>query len=259
MMQKIAIGVEYDGTDFYGWQSQDGLVAVQSELEKALSKIADHPVNVVCAGRTDAGVHALGQVVHFQSNAARSMSNWIRGGNANLPTTISIQWAKVVENSFHARFSAIARQYRYVIYNHPVRSSIYQRNTTWWYRPLDEKLMQEAARYLVGEHDFNAYRAITCQAKNSIRTVEFLNIKRTQDFIIIDIKANAFLHHMVRNIAGVLMAIGEGKQEPIWAQAVLMRRDRKLAGITAPSAGLCLVGVEYPLEFGMPVIADGVF
>lgn len=255
MMQKIAMGLEYDGTDFYGWQSQEGLLAVQSELEKALSAVANHPLTVICAGRTDAGVHAAGQVVHFQSDASRSLSNWVRGANANLPGSISIRWAKCVDDRFHARFSATARRYQYVIYNSPVRTSIFQRNTTWWYRPLNEGLMQEGAKYLLGEHDFNAFRAITCQAKHSIRTVQWLTVKRIQDFIMIDIKANAFLHHMVRNIAGVLMSIGEGKKAPEWAKEVLEMRDRKAAGVTAPSSGLCLVEVEYPTVFGIPTTA----
>lgn len=251
-MQKIAIGIEYNGTNYSGWQSQSNLMTVQGAIEAALSQVADHPVSVVCAGRTDAGVHALGQVAHFESNAERSLSNWVRGGNVNLPASISIRWAKWVDNDFHARFSAQARRYHYLIYNHPVRSSVFQAHATGWHRPLNEIGMQEAARCLLGQHDFSSFRAINCQAKTSIRTISLLEVTRWGDFVRIDIKANAFLHHMVRNIAGVLIAIGEGKRPPEWAQAVLSVRDRKEAGITAPSRGLCLVEVEYPAVFEIP-------
>jgi tRNA pseudouridine38-40 synthase len=260
IMQKIAIGIEYNGTDYYGWQSQCNVMTVQATVEAALSRVADHPVSIVCAGRTDAGVHALGQVAHFESDAKRSLSNWVRGGNVYLPPSISIRWAKWVDSGFHARFSAVARRYQYLIYNHPVRSSIFQARATGWHRPLNEIAMQQAARYLLGQQDFNAFRSINCQAKSSIRTVQILEVTRCGDFIKIDIKANAFLHHMVRNIAGVLIAVGEGKRPPEWAQAVLAMRDRKEAGITAPSVGLCLVEVEYPAVFGIPVpsVREGV-
>lgn len=254
MIYRITLGLEYDGTDYYGWQCQDNhLNTLQRAVEKALSAVANHPVSVVCAGRTDRGVHAFGQVVHFDSKASRTLDNWVMGGNAHLPDAVVVRWAKRVDDTFHARYSALARRYCYVIYNHPVRSSILRHKTTWWRKPLDEKLMQTAANYWLGEHDFTSFRSINCQAKTALRTVHQLKVTRKQDFIFIEVKANAFLHHMVRNFAGMLIAIGEGKQPPEWAKAVLLARDRKQAGITAPPAGLYLTGVEYPEAYGIMV------
>jgi tRNA pseudouridine38-40 synthase len=252
MVKRIVLGLEYEGTNYYGWQCQDGLNTLQSTVETALSRVANHPVSTICAGRTDAGVHALGQVIHFDSEASRTLDNWIMGGNTHLPDAITIRWAKIVDGTFHARYSALARRYYYVIYNHPTRSSIFRQKTTWWYRPLNEKRMQIAANYLLGEHDFTSFRAINCQAKTTVRTLHQLNVRRQQDFIVIEVKANAFLHHMVRNITGVLMAIGEGKKPPSWAEEVLLACDRKKAGITAPPIGLYLAEVEYPERFGVP-------
>jgi tRNA pseudouridine38-40 synthase len=251
-MNKIALGLEYEGTDYYGWQSQTQLMTVQSCVESALSKVENAPISIACAGRTDAGVHAFGQVVHFYSQACRTMDNWIRGGNANLPKNISIRWAKSVSETFHARFSAISRRYSYVIYNHSVRSSLFGKASTEWHTSLDEQKMQIAANYLLGKHDFTSFRGTNCQAKTAIRTLYKININRYADFVVIDVKANAFLHHMVRNIVGVLIKVGEGKEAPQWAREVLLARDRKQGGITAPPTGLYLMAVEYPEVFDIP-------
>jgi len=249
---KIALGVEYDGSAYCGWQLQDGAPTVQGCIEAALSRVADHGVRVTCAGRTDAGVHAAGQVVHFESDARRSSHAWVFGGNANLPDDVSILWAQPVADDFHARFSATGRHYRYLILNRATRPSYLRRKVSWDYRALDEKRMAAAAGYLLGEHDFSSYRALACQAKSPVRTVYRLDVVRTGQFVAIDIVANAFLHHMVRNIAGVLLAIGAGEQEPEWAREVLVLRDRTLGGVTAPPHGLYLAGVEYPERFGIP-------
>ncbi len=253
-MNKIALGLEYDGTNYHGWQSQDHLNTLQSSVETALSAVANHPVSVVCAGRTDAGVHALEQVVHFDSEAPRTLDNWVMGGNAHLPDNIAIRWARIVDETFHARYSALARNYYYVIYNHPIRSSIFRHRAAWWCMPLNEHWMQAGANYLLGEHDFTSFRGINCQAKNPVRTIHQLSVKRQQDFIIIKVTANAFLHHMVRNIAGVLIAIGEGKKAPLWALEVLHVCDRKKAGITAPPTGLYFAKVEYPEKYALPTM-----
>lgn len=253
---RIALGIEYDGSDFAGWQYQEGEVStVQGGVEHALSTVADHSVRVICAGRTDAGVHATAQVVHFDSDAERSMRSWVYGANANLPKSVSVQWARVVNDEFHARFSAVRRRYRYVILNREVRPTFLAWRVSWEYRPLDVMRMQAAARHLLGEHDFSAYRAIACQAKSPVRTLYELSVKQDRDMIFLDLEANAFLHHMVRNIAGVLMDIGAGKQSPDWARDVLETRDRTLGGITAPPHGLYLTGVTYPARFGLPPLS----
>lgn len=249
---RIALGIEYVGSLYHGWQSQVGLMAVQTCLEAALAKVADHPINVVCAGRTDAGVHALGQVVHFDTDAVRTNRAWILGVNSYLPDDIRIQWAQVMPEDFHARFTAVARRYCYVIYNHFTPSAILQQRVTWQYHPLDESRMAEAAQYLLGAHDFSSFRGLNCQAKTPIRDVQHLSVTRYHHFIILDIKANAFLYHMVRNIAGVLIAIGTGKQEPIWAKQVLAAKDRAVGGVTAPPEGLYLKEVSYPESFLLP-------
>lgn len=253
---RVALGIEYDGGDFAGWQLQeDGVRTVQGAVEQALSRVADHPVRVVCAGRTDAGVHATAQVVHFDTRAERTMRSWVHGANANLPKSVSVQWARPVGADFHARFSAQRRSYRYVILNREVRPTFLARRVAWEYRPLDEGLMRQAARALAGEHDFSAYRAVACQAKSPVRCLYELAVRRDRDLVILDLEANAFLHHMVRNIAGVLMDIGAGKQSPAWAREVLESRDRTLGGITAPPAGLYLTGVAYSASFDLPVLS----
>ncbi len=249
---RLALGVEYDGSGFSGWQSQPHQRTVQGVVEQALSKVANHPVRIACAGRTDTGVHAAGQVIHFDTEARRTERSWVFGANANLPKDVVILWAKPVPDSFHARFAALRRRYRYVIFNRPVRPTFLARRVTWEYRPLDEQRMRRAASYLVGEHDFNAYRAVACQASSPVRHVYRLDVERQGEMLYIDIEANGFLHHMVRNIAGVLMTIGSGECSPEWAREVLETRDRRLGGVTAAPYGLYFVQVIYPDEFTIP-------
>ncbi len=252
---RIALAVEYDGSPFCGWQYQDHSPSVQQHVEKALSKVANQPVRIVCAGRTDSGVHASAQVIHFDTEVERSMHSWVFGANANLPDSISLLWAQAVSEEFHARFSAIRRRYRYVILNRRIRPSLLARRAVWEYRPLDEVRMAEAASYLIGEHDFSSYRALACQAKSPVRTLHKLDVSRQGELVILELEANAFLHHMVRNIAGVLMTIGAGEQEPLWANEILNLRDRTLGGVTAPAGGLYLTGVDYPPEFELPELS----
>lgn len=242
---RIALGLEYNGSNYYGWQSQEGLSTVQKSVEKALSVVADHPINIICAGRTDAGVHAQNQVVHFDTNATRTIGNWILGGNSNLPKDISIKWAREVASDFHARFSAVARRYRYLIYNSNTRPAIFYHQVTWHVPHLDEAIMQKASQYLIGEHDFSSLRGSGCQAKSAVRTIYHIQIKRVNKLIIMDIKANAFLLHMVRNIAGILMKIGEGERDAAWVREVLDARDRRRGGVTASAKGLYLQRIYY--------------
>lgn len=249
---RIALGIEYDGTPFCGWQYQEGVDTVQLNVEAALSQVADEPVRVICAGRTDTGVHAACQVVHFDTAAERSTRSWVFGANSNLPKSISVLWARPVDEAFHARFSAVRRQYRYVIFTRAVRPTYLAYRVTWEYRPLDERLMQEAANYLLGEHDFSAYRAMACQARHPVRTLYRLSVIRRGPLVFLDVEANGFLHHMVRNIAGVLMEIGAGERPPSWAREVLEMRDRTLGGVTAPPHGLYLTGVKYPENYTFP-------
>lgn len=251
---RYAACIEYDGAAFHGWQSlKSGLPTIQAAVEAAIGKVANHPVAVICAGRTDAGVHGSRQIIHFDTTSVRDDRGWVYGSNANLPDTIAMRWVKPVSTAFHARFSALARRYRYIIYNNPIRPAHLSRGVTWNYRPLDIDRMREAGRYLVGEHDFTSYRAVQCQAKNPVRTIHHLELNRFGDLIIMDVMANAFLHHMIRNIAGVLMAIGHGKYEPIWAKEVLAARDRRAGAVTAPPWGLYFVDVSYPDKFALPV------
>lgn len=252
---RIAAGVEYDGSAFCGWQTQPHAPSIQDVVEKALGKVADEPISVVCAGRTDTGVHAAGQVIHFDTRAERSEFSWVRGANTHLPDTVRLLWARPVDESFHARFKALRRDYRYVIFNRAIHSACLHRRVSWEYRPLDIAPMQAAAKHLLGEHDFNAYRAVACQAKSPVRTIHQLDIHRQGEFIFLDISANAFLHHMVRNIAGVLMRIGAGEAEPDWARQVLEQRDRTLGGVTAHPDGLYFMRVTYPDSYGLPVPA----
>lgn len=253
---RIALGVEYDGSAFCGWQFQDHSPSVQEAVEKALSKVANEPVRVVCAGRTDTGVHATEQVIHFDTEVERSERSWVYGANANLPKEVAMLWATPIDEEFHARFSAVRRRYRYVIFNRNVRPTFLAWRTSWDYRPLDVARMAEAAQCLVGEHDFSSYRAVGCQAKSPVRTVNDIQLSRHNELIFIDIEANAFLHHMVRNIAGVLMAIGAGERPVDWATEVLEHRDRTLGGVTAPPSGLYLTGVTYPEQFHLPQIRN---
>ncbi len=253
---RYAVGVEYDGTAFHGWQIQAGVNTVQEQLQTALTCVANHPVAVQCAGRTDTGVHAIGQVVHFDSDATRSTRNWLLGTNVNLPDDVNINWIVPVSNDFHARFSAIKRSYKYVIYNGKTRSSIWRNRAVWERRELDVELMKLAAKPLVGTHDFSSYRTVACQAKSPVRSLTKLELRRDRDTITIELTANAFLHHMVRNIAGVLITIGYGDRPVGWAKEVLEHRDRTLGGVTAPPHGLYLTEVVYPPEFGLPTFQD---
>lgn len=251
---RIALGLEYKGARYRGFQRQGANVpSIQGHLENALSKVAGGaPVSILCAGRTDASVHSSGQVVHFDTTVERSLHAWIMGANMNLPGDISVTWAKVMPEHFHARFSAMARRYRYVIYNDPIRPAHMAEEVTWNHRPLNVARMREAAQALVGTHDFSAFRATRCQAKSPIKTVHHLQLIEHGRFIVLDIRANAFLHHMVRNIAGVLMTIGAGERPPEWAREVLERGDRHSGGVTAHPYGLYLIQVDYPEEFELP-------
>lgn len=253
---RIALGIEYDGSKFSGYQAQaPGVRTVQGALEAAVTKVAAQPVTTACAGRTDAGVHASGQVVHFDTSAERSERAWVYGINANLPKDVCVLWACRVPDDFHARFSAERRTYRYVIFSRRVRPTFLAYRVTWDHRELDAGRMAEAARHLLGEHDFSSYRAVACQAKSPVRTLHRLDVRRHGPYIVLEAEANGFLHHMVRNIAGVLSTIGAGEREPGWAREVLQARDRTVGGITAPPCGLYLVGVGYPSRFGLPQLS----
>ncbi len=250
---RIALGVEYDGTLFRGWQKQSGGMTVQDALETALARIAGEPTSVVCAGRTDAGVHATGQVVHFESAANRPLTAWVRGVNTFLPPAIAVRWAHPVKDDFHARFSAFGRCYRYLLINRPSRSGVWHGRAGWYHHPLDVTLMQEAANHLLGEHDFSAFRAAECQAKSPIKTVRRADVQRFGDQIIFDFEAGAFLHHMVRNMVGSLVYVGQGKHPPQWIAELLNSADRRLAAPTFSAAGLYLVGVRYEPHWGLPI------
>lgn len=253
---RIALGVEYDGTTFYGWQRQRQVPTIQSHLEFALNNIANEPVHLFCAGRTDACVHATGQVVHFDTHAKRHIDAWIWGTNTHLPESIVVRWARAVDYSFHARFSARARRYRYVIYNHPIRPAILKTRATWHYYPLDIEKIKQAGRYLIGEQDFSSFRSSQCTANSPMRNVTEFKVLRQNDFVIFEIEANAFLHHMVRNIAGVLMKIGAGFKEPEWMKVVLEAKNRRAAAETAEAQGLYLIQVKYPDNYQFPVPQD---
>ncbi len=249
---RIAMGIEYDGTGYNGWQRQKSGTGVQELVERALAAVADEPVETVCAGRTDAGVHAAAQVVHFDSDASRTGRNWVLGTNSHLPPDINALWALPVGGDFHARYSAIARRYRYRILNRLTRSALYRHRAWWLHRPLDLAPMREAARALVGEHDFSAFRAAGCQAATPNRRVTAVEIERQRDWVTVTIEANAFLQHMVRNIVGLLAAVGSGERPPEWAREVLESRDRREGAMTAPAHGLTLIAVAYPERFGLP-------
>lgn len=257
-MQRLCLRVEYDGSLFHGFQAQKFAVeTVQKSLEAALSSVADEAITLVCAGRTDAGVHASAQIVHFDTLAKRPLKAWSLGVNARLPQGVSIKWAQEVPPTFHARFSARARTYRYVIYNSPTRPALMRQQVTWQKRPLDFAAMVSGASCLAGEHDFSSFRASQCQARNPVRTMQRLRFCRNRDLIIMEVKANAFLHHMVRNIAGVLMTVGCGDKPVEWVESVLAARDRTQGGVTAASAGLYLVEVAYESPFSLPTDEPG--
>jgi len=258
--RRIALGIRYDGASYYGWQRQDGdLPTVQSKVEVGISRVANHPIVVTCAGRTDTGVHATSQVVHFDTDAVRSDYSWQFGVNSNLPPDISVTWAKEVAHDFHARFSATARKYRYIIYNHEVKPGILRHAVGWHHRPLDEAKMQEAALALLGEHDFSSFRGAGCQSHSAARRIDEVTIWRQRRMVILEIKANAFLLHMVRNITGSLLEVGAGLKPVQWIKEVLQSKDRCQAGVTIAPNGLYLVGVDYPDQFEIPSNPIGPF
>ena len=243
---KVALGVEYFGKNFHGWQVQkSGLRTVQNVVESALSKVANHPVRVFCSGRTDSGVHAIEQVIHFETNTVRTDRAWLFGGNVNLPSDVNFKWVKLVSDDFHARFSAFARSYKYKIHQNPVRSSLKADYYLWEPRPLNVDNMKAASALLLGEHDFSCFRGSLCQSKSPIKTIEYIEIKSFENELIIKIKANAFLHHMVRNIVGTLLKIGRGEKNVEWMSSVLASKDRKIAGPTAEPQGLYFIQAFY--------------
>ncbi|MEY2343092.1 tRNA pseudouridine(38-40) synthase TruA [Acidithiobacillus sp. IBUN Pt1247-S3] len=256
--QRWALGVEYDGSGFAGWQLQDGPRTVQGVLEGALAAIAGHPIRVSVAGRTDAGVHALCQVLHFDSSVVRPEIAWVRGSNRFLPREIAVRWAKPVPQDFHARFSATGRSYRYLILNRQERPALAAGRVTWVPQPLDHRAMQEASSLLLGTHDFSAFRASACQAKSPVRSLRRLDLERRDDLLIATVEANAFLHHMVRNLIGTLLFVGRGERPPGWVAEVLASCDRRLAGATAPADGLYFHSVSYPQIYRIPS-CSGIF
>ncbi len=252
-MHRVVVGVEYNGAVFNGFQKQASTSnTVQAYLESALSKIANEPITGVCAGRTDAGVHAWEQVFHFDTLAQRPDKAWVQGVNCKLPDTIRVRWAKTVESSFHARFSASARTYRYVIYRGDVKPACFSSFVTWISYTLDIERMHEAAQSLVGEHDFSAFRSSQCQANSPVRRVEYVEVKSSGRFIVMEIKANAFLHHMVRNIAGVMLEVGRKAKPVQWSQDILAGRDRTKSAATAHPWGLYFVRAHYDNCYGLP-------
>ena len=253
-MPRIALGLEYDGSQHSGWQAQTHASSIQSALESALSSVANHPVAVTAAGRTDSGVHASMQVVHFDTQADRSERGWVMGANTNLNDAISVLWAREVPDDFSARFDAMARSYRYVVLNRVPRPALLRERVSWIREPLDADLMHAAAQHLVGEHDFSSFRAAECQSPTPIRRLYRIGVTRHHEYVVIDVTANAFLHHMVRNIAGVLIDVGRGKQSTTWPITVLQARDRREGGVTASASGLYLFGVMYPEWLNLPTL-----
>jgi tRNA pseudouridine38-40 synthase len=252
MATRIALGIEYDGSRFLGWQTQPGGGTVQDALQSALSGIAAGAISVTCAGRTDRGVHARGQVVHFDTSAKRPDGAWVRGVNALLPESVAVLWSRRVDPDFHARYAAFARTYRYVLVNRPVRPALAARHAGWHHAALDVQAMQLAAAHLVGQHDFTAFRSAECQAKSPVRTMHAIEISRSGDRIDFVLRANAFLHHMVRNIVGTLVYVGKGRHAPLWAREVLEARERARAAPTFAAEGLYLEAVEYEPRWGLP-------
>jgi tRNA pseudouridine38-40 synthase len=251
-MARIALGIEYDGSAFCGWQTQPGGCAVQNAVERALAQVAGHPVATICAGRTDAGVHALAQVVHFDSDAVRPQSAWIRGVNALLPDAVAVTWVRHVAAEFHARYGALERRYRYLLLDQPVRPVLNRHHVGWMHQALDIERMRVAASYLLGQHDFSAFRSAECQANSPVRDLRRIDVQRCGDYVVFDIAANAFLHHMVRNIVGSLAYVGAGRQLPQWVQDVLQGCDRAKAAPTMSAAGLYLADVSYDAKFELP-------
>lgn len=253
---RIALGVEYDGSAYCGWQSQPNAPNIQDTLQGALSGIAGEPVAVVAAGRTDTGVHATEQVVHFDTRVERPLSAWVRGVNALLPPDVAVLWAHPVAEEFHARFSAQARSYRYLLINRPSRSAVYHARAGWFHAPLDLARMQQAAGHLLGRRDFSAFRAAECQAKSPVRQLARLEIRKRGDLLVFDLEADAFLHHMVRNIVGCLVYVGKGKHPPQWLAEVLQGRDRRLAAPTFAPDGLYLRRITYDQKWALPQLPE---
>ncbi len=251
-LRRFAVGLEYDGTRYAGWQSQPGLLTIQDCLQQALSSVADHPVAAIAAGRTDAAVHATGQVAHFDTSADRPLRGWLLGANTHLPPDIALTWAMEVDRDFHARYTAIARSYRYCLLQRATRPVLLRDRVCWVRAALDMAAMNEAAQVLVGEHDFSSFRAVECQSPTAKRHVDAIVVSGDGALVTIEITANAFLHHMVRNIAGSLLQVGEGKRPLNWIGEILAARDRSRAGVTAPAAGLYLWKVRYPPSLQVP-------
>lgn len=249
---RVALGIEYDGSGFLGWQRQTQGPSVQAVLEQALCEVADAPIEVVCAGRTDTGVHARCQVVHFDTDVQRTSRGWALGTTTRLPASVCVRWAQELDPAFHARFAARARRYRYRILNRGVRPALQREYLTWERLPLDAPGMHTAAQSLLGEHDFNAFRSVQCQAAHARRDLQQITVRRKDDIVILEVQANAFLHHMVRNIAGSLLLVGRGEQPPEWLGELLSGRDRTRAGPTAPAQGLCFLGPLYPAQWKLP-------
>jgi len=254
---RIALGLSYDGSHFCGWQSQPAACGVQDALELAISKIAQHDIRVHAAGRTDTGVHALGQVVHFETNCLRPISAWVRGVNAHLPPSVRVQWAHAVDDAFHARFSAFQRSYQYVLYNAEVAPAIMVDKAGWFHAPLDHAAMKEAASYLIGEHDFSAFRASECQAKSAIKRLHIAEVRQQGDYFIFDFSALAFLQHQVRNMIGALIYVGKGAHSPLYIKELLQKRDRTLSPPTFSPCGLYLTSVGYDAKWGLPSTRPG--
>ena len=249
---RLALGLAYDGSAFPGWQTQPSRSAIQDVVEASLSALAGHPVSTVCAGRTDAGVHALRQVVHLDTDARRPLNAWVRGVNARLPASVAVQWSRSVPEDFHARFGARCRTYRYLIRCAPTPHPLWRERAGWVFRPLEVEPMRAAAAHLVGTHDFSAFRSSQCQARTPVRTLTRLDVTRRGDFVEFTLVANAFLHHMVRNVVGALVYVGTGRQPPDWLAELLAARRRALAAPTFSPAGLYLAGVDYDAALGLP-------
>jgi tRNA pseudouridine38-40 synthase len=252
---KYAIGIEYSGADYCGWQRQSHCESVQQNVESALGFVANHPLELICAGRTDSGVHAIEQIAHFETSAERSERAWVLGSNCRLPPDIRLKWAVSVTDDFHARFSARSRAYRYIILNSPVPSAIFHDRCSWEFQPLDQAAMHDCAQILVGEHDFSSFRAAGCQSRSPNRNVHEITVTRQGELIFLDIRANAFLYHMVRNIAGSLVAVGKGEQDAAWFAEVFGAGDRKLADKTAAASGLYFLQASYDAQYKLPTLA----
>jgi tRNA pseudouridine38-40 synthase len=256
-LPKLAALVEYDGTGFSGWQSQPHSASIQEAVEAALSFVAGQPVAAICAGRTDAGVHAVSQVIHFDTDAVRTSRAWVLGTNTKLPPTIGLHWADEVAPDFHARHKAERRSYRYYILNRSARSPLQRDRSAWIHRPLDASALHEAAQVLLGEHDFSAFRSVECQSKTAVRKIDHLRVQRSGDYVWLEIRATAFLHHMVRNIVGTLIQLMDETDRPQAMADILHSRDRRKAGPTAPPGGLYFWQADYPVRYGIPArLAD---